>query len=143
MSVEKIAPRARIAALAILAMTGWAFAPSAAAGPSDDYVSALLGEQLRVERYQASRTVSTHWTAKRTEAPANGARSWNPADQNPWANAYGTPSASYPPHSVRFDAGAWRPVRLCACYLPVETRSWDGGPLTAADVARLCRAQCN
>ena len=141
MSVERIAPLARVAALAALGVAGWV--PSAAAGASDDYLSALLGEQLRTERYQASRTTETRWTTKRTEAPASGVRSWNPADQNPWANAYGTPSASYPPNSVRLEAGVWRPVRLCACYLPVETRSWDGGPLTAADVARLCKAQCN
>lgn len=143
MSHEKPAPRARIPALAAaLAVAAWGWPACASAGPSEEYVSALLGEELRHGLREASRAVPSARTPKRLDTPPSGPRSWNPVDQNPWANAYGTPSGSFPSMSVRADAGAWRPVRLCACYLPVDARSWDGGPLTDADISRLCRAQC-
>jgi hypothetical protein len=73
--------------------------------------------------------------------PTSGPRSWDAHDQNPWANTYGTPSGS------RWRAAPDQPyssgiVRMCSCYLPADARSWDGGPLTQADITRLCRAQC-
>ncbi len=142
MSAPKMVPSARIPAMAAMAAAVLAWPATVAAGVSDDYMGALLGEQLRHELREASRSIAPARIPKRQESPATGPRSWNPGDQNPWANAYGTPAASYPPLSVRANAGLWRPVRLCACYLPVDARSWDGGPLTEADIGRLCRAQC-
>jgi hypothetical protein len=105
-----------------------------------DYASAWLGDALRHERstpYWTDMVSRPSWTA---DPAARGPRTWDPRDQNPWANTYGTPSESRgrsaPP------AGGRSVVRMCSCYLPSDARSWDGGPLTDADIARLCRAQC-
>jgi len=113
----------------------------AAADHSGDYANAWLGERLRHDRPNAYWTDLISRPAKRAEPPSGGPRTWEPHDQNPWANAYGTPAGN-----------GWRstgarpsfsgPVRMCACFLPADARSWDGGPLTEADVVRLCRAQC-
>lgn len=136
MSFPRLPSLVRVAALAVL-VTGL----PASADFRDDYASAWLGERLRLDRpdpYWANGVANSAW---RGWTPPAGPRTWHPRDENPWANTYGTPAP-----------GAWTPlprrprqggiVRLCACYLPDDARSWDGGPLTAADVARLCRAQC-
>ncbi len=125
-----------LAAATLAAAAGWA----QAGGNYSDYANAWLGEALRGDpRGDWGDLVSR--PAWPTLPKGEGPRTWRPLDQNPWANTFGTPSSARP---------AWRParesagiVRLCACYLPDDLRSWDGGPLTAADVARLCRAQCN
>jgi hypothetical protein len=142
MEIRATAFPVRVAALAAaIAAVAW----PGAAFPGDDYASALLGERLRGDLYSANRTLpAERKVPRKTEPGVSVPRSWSPADQNPWANAYGVPSESMSRRpSVVVEASVWRPVRLCACYLPVETRSWDGGPLTDADIARLCRAQCN
>jgi hypothetical protein len=108
----------------------------AAADLWGDYANAWLGPR-NPER----------WTdlVARPERPAiypsSGPRSWDAHEQNPWANTFGTPSGS------RWRATTAQPfssgiVRMCSCYLPADARSWDGGPLTDADITRLCRAQC-
>jgi len=75
------------------------------------------------------------------DTSSSGARTWVAENENPWANTYGTPSTS------RWRVTKVQPyyrgvVRVCSCYLSTEARSWDGGPLTEGDIARLCRAQC-
>jgi hypothetical protein len=107
----------------------------------EGYGSAWLGERLQRD------TSSSYWTdmvSRRywTVEPApRGPRSWEPRDQNPWANTYGTP-AENPWRGVTVGPSGRGAVRMCSCYLPTDARSWDGGPLTDADIARLCRAQC-
>lgn len=34
------------------------------------------------------------------------------------------------------------PVRVCACYLPENLRSWNGGPLSEQEILSLCMRQC-
>lgn len=113
----------------------------ALAGHGDGYASALLGERLRYDRPNAYWTDMVSRPARRAEPAPRGPRSWDPQDQNPWANTYGTPSEG-PWRSVPLSPGGRDVVRMCSCYLPADARSWDGGPLTDADIARLCRAQC-
>ncbi len=143
---NKIAVPVRLSTLAAAFL--WLAAP-AAAGARDygsEYASALLGEALRGELREASRKVPRSQETRKLAGETGGPRSWNPAEMSPWANAYGTPSAGLAPRvslGVLGITDGWRPARLCACYLPADARSWDGGPLTEADVARMCRAQCN
>jgi len=107
----------------------------------DAYGSAWLVERLRYER-----SSSRYWTdmvsrpSWALEPATRGPRSWDPSEQNPWANTYGTPSESRWQTTPR--AYGRSAMRMCSCYLPADARSWDGGPLTDADISRLCRAQC-
>jgi len=78
--------------------------------------------------------------AGRDSAPV-GPTSWRAESQSPWANAYGTPSAT--PFATASRPYPQSTVRLCTCYLPADARSWDGGPLSQADIVRRCTAQCN
>ena len=113
------------------------------------YADSVFAEQLRRERQVSEwRAVSAILTEFRTafrrqgleaDGPA-GPTSWRPHNENPWANAYGTPSSSG--HVATTRALPSSGVRMCSCYLPADARSWDGGPLTPADIARRCRAQC-
>jgi hypothetical protein len=112
------------------------------------YSGAHLAEQLRHERElaewrAAAALLSEFRTAYKRpthDSPSSGPTSWRAENENPWANAYGTPSSSGHVASSRALPGS--AVRLCSCYLPSDARSWDGGPLTQADIARRCRAQC-
>lgn len=128
-------------------------APSSAQYDSDSYrygyySGAALGEQLRRERELAEwRAVAAVLSDFRraykrpaAESSSPGPTSWRAQNENPWANAYGTPSSSGYSPSVRTLPGS--SARLCTCYLPADARSWDGGPLTPADIARRCQAQC-
>jgi len=126
----------RVAAIALLAAS-----IPAAADYWGDYGNAMLGERLRRDRPGSFWTDLVARPANRAETTAGGPRTWVPYDQSPWANTYGTPagSGSWPAPPVPPSVGI---VRLCACYLPADARSWDGGPLTEADVVRLCHAQC-
>jgi hypothetical protein len=125
-------------AVAALAM---ASPPSSLADYWGDYANAQLGESLRASRS------ATFWTdlvarpSRNGEASSSGARSWVAENENPWANTYGTPSSSRwrVTRAQPYSSGI---VRMCSCYLPADARSWDGGPLTQGDIARLCRAQC-
>jgi hypothetical protein len=110
--------------------------------------NSLFSEQLRRERevaeWRAVAALLGEWrTAFRHRAlepaPA-GPTSWRAQNENPWANAYGTPSSSGYGASVRTLPGT--SVKMCTCYLPSDARSWDGGPFTQADIARRCQAQC-
>lgn len=109
---------------------------------------ATLGEQLRRERELAEwRAVAallgefrTAYRRPLAEPSPAGPTSWRAQNENPWANAYGTPSVSGYSSSARNLPGS--SLRLCTCYLPADARSWDGGPLTQADVARRCQSQC-
>ena len=127
--------------------------PSAAQYGSDSYrygyySGATFGEQLRRERELAEwRAVMALLSDFRTaykrptlDSSPTGPTSWRAQNENPWANAYGTPSSSGYSSSVRTLPGS--SVRMCTCYLPADARSWDGGPLTQADIARRCQAQC-
>jgi hypothetical protein len=127
---------ATAAALALLA----ASAP-AAADLWGDYANAWLGERLRRDNPDRFWTDLVARPARAVEPASDGPRSWAAQDENPWANTYGTPAGNRKP------AMTARPhwsgsVRMCSCYLPADARSWDGGPLTEADIARACRAQC-
>ena len=134
--MSRLEPLARAAAIVLLAASA-----SAAADYRGDYANAWLGERLSRGRHDPYWTDLIARPGLRAENSSGGPRTWVPHDQSPWANAYGTPmsnawrSTSALPHSARA-------VRLCACYLPADALSWDGGPLTEADIARLCRAQC-
>jgi hypothetical protein len=112
------------------------------------YSGANLAEQLRYEREIAEwRAVAALLSDFRTaykrpayDSSASGPTSWRAQNENPWANAYGTPSSSGYAASTRALPGS--AVKMCSCYLPSDARSWDGGPLTQADIARRCQAQC-
>jgi hypothetical protein len=128
--------------LGILVAAALPAAGSAFAGDYwSDYANAWLGDQLRRERPDRFWSDLVVRRPKSFDQPADGARTWVPRDENPWANAFGKPAES-----------AWRVttlpppgreiMRVCSCYLPADARSWDGGPLTEADIARLCSAQC-
>lgn len=112
------------------------------------YSGTNFAEQLRYERERAEwRTVAALLADFRTaykrpseDTRAAGPTSWRAHNENPWANAYGTPSSSGYAASTRSLPGS--AVKLCSCYLPADARSWDGGPLTQADIARRCQAQC-
>ena len=106
-----------------------------------DYAGARLGETLRYSRSEIFWTEMVARPARNGEPPASGTRSWVAENENPWANTYGTPSSSRwrVTRAQPFSSGI---VRMCSCYLPADARSWDGGPLTQADITRLCRAQC-
>lgn len=129
-------PLARAFAAACLAAS-----MSAAADYRSDYIDAWLGERLRSERPERFWSDLVSRPARPVEREANGPRTWNPRDQNPWANTYGTPMSSGWSETIVRPRSS-RAVRLCSCYLSADARSWDGGPLTDADIARLCRAQC-
>ncbi len=103
-----------------------------------------LAERLRQDgSYWAWRaTVYERRSAKRAEPATPGVKTWNPQDENPWANAYGKPMSVTGPTYSRNVPRQFGNAGLCACYLPADTKSWDGGPLTAADVSRLCKVQC-
>lgn len=127
---------ARAAAVACLVAGVPAFADY-----RSDYAEAWLGERLRHDRPERFWSDLIARPAKRAEPAAGGPRTWNPHDESPWANTYGTPmSRAWSDTVVRPRSSGV--VRLCSCYLSADARSWDGGPLTDADIARLCRAQC-
>lgn len=110
----------------------------ALAGSPEDYANAWLGERLWRDRPKGL------WTdlASRPAYPAEpGPQTWNPNEQNPWANTYGTPMEA-PARATSQRPRARYAIPVCTCYLRSDARSWDGGPLTDADIARLCRAQC-
>ena len=125
------------AAAVALAMAG----PAVQADYWGEYANAQLGESLRASRSASFWTDMLARPSRNGEASPSGARTWVAENENPWANTYGTPAPSRwrvtraPPYYPGV-------VRMCSCYLPADARSWDGGPLTAADVTRLCRAQC-
>ncbi|MBL0140991.1 MAG: hypothetical protein IPP91_02730 [Betaproteobacteria bacterium] len=130
-------PLARAAAAAFLV----ASAP-AAADYWGDYGNAWLREQLRRDNADRFWTDLVARPQRPAEYPSTGPRTWVARDENPWANTYGTPMSSA--WRVTTTVPRWTGiVRLCSCYLPADARSWDGGPLTQADVVRLCNAQCN
>lgn len=106
-----------------------------------DYANAHLGDSLRASRSASFWTDMVARPSRNGEASTSGARTWVAENENPWANTYGTPAQSRwrVTRTPRYYTGI---VRVCSCYLPSEARSWDGGPLTEADIARLCRAQC-
>lgn len=141
-----------ITARLALAAAGLAVAlPVAAQYDSYGYVyghsTPALAEQLRRDRELAEwRLVLTVRPEYRTAfkrpsyvpAPV-GPTTWRPQNENPWANAYGTPSTQgFASSSVQRHAHG-----ACACYIPSDAKSWDGGPLTQADIARRCAQQCN
>ena len=110
----------------------------------------LFTEQLRRERELSEwRLVASLLTDYRTAfkrpsfdpAPV-GPSSWRAQNENPWANAYGTPSSPASKYSTVSRVTASTTYHVCTCYIPADARSWDGGPLTQADVARRCQAQC-
>lgn len=136
MAVSAVKPFARLAFAACLA----AGLP-AAADYRSDYADAWLGESLRRVRPESSWGDLVSRPAKPFERGPAGPKSWNPREENPWANTYGTP-ASRPWAGTTLRPRSPGAVRLCSCYLSSDLRSWDGGALTSADVARLCRAQC-
>jgi hypothetical protein len=105
------------------------------------YSGAWLGEQLRYDRPSAYWTDMVSRPPRHVEPASRGPRTWDARDQNPWANTYGTP-AEEPARATSLRPGARYAIPVCTCYLPADARSWDGGPLTDADIARLCRAQC-
>lgn len=125
------------AAAVALAMAG----PAVQADYWGEYANAQLGESLRASRSASFWTDMVARPSRNGDASPSGARTWVAENENPWANTYGTPVQS------RWRVTRTQPyypgvVRMCSCYLPADARSWDGGPLTAADVTRLCRAQC-
>lgn len=132
---------ARAAAFALLAAT----LPAAADYPkdyADDYANNWLGDRLRRDNPERAWSDLVARPARPAEYPSSGPRTWDARDENPWANTYGKPMSN------RWRAPAVQPrspsiVRICSCYLPADARSWDGGPLTVADITRLCRAQCS
>ncbi len=131
-------PLARLALAAAILASGAAGASADAWG---DYANARLGEALRrsdAERQWRDLVARPYRHAERL---ASGPRSWDASQENPWANTFGTPPASRW-RSTPAPPGFSGVVRLCTCYLPADARSWDGGPLTEADIARRCRAQC-
>jgi hypothetical protein len=123
-----------------------AVAFAAASPPSQadywgDYANAQLGDSLRASRSASFWTDLVARPSRNGEASSSGARTWVAENENPWANTYGTPSSSRwrVTRAQPYSSGI---VRMCSCYLPADARSWDGGPLTQADITRLCRAQC-
>lgn len=106
-------------------------------------------EQLRRERSESIYRgvvagVASQWryTVDRVPARGDGAQSsWNAANYSPWANAYGTPSTAMPSNVLHRRLGVVS-FSSCNCYLPSDAKSWDGGPLTEADIARRCAQQC-
>jgi len=132
----RIASRIAAAAAVLLAA-----GTPALAGGSRDYANAWLGEQLRREIRETFWRDLVARPSRHEQSPAPGPRSWQAHDQNPWANTYGTPENNRWRSTV---LGSRSPgiVRMCSCYLSADARSWDGGPLTEADITRMCRAQC-
>ncbi|MCM2328685.1 MAG: hypothetical protein NDI88_12415 [Lysobacter sp.] len=122
-------------------LAGASAVTGALAGSPEDYANAWLGERLWRDRPKGSWTDLVARPVAPVSPAASGPRTWNPSEQNPWANTYGTP-AEAPPRAARLRPGARYAIPVCTCYLPADARSWDGGPLTDADIARLCRAQC-
>jgi hypothetical protein len=112
----------------------------ALAGSPEEYANAWLHERLWRERKERLWTDLVARPAPQASAAQPGPRTWNPSEQNPWANTYGTPTESRWQTAPR--AYGHSAMRMCSCYLPADARSWDGGPLTDADISRLCRAQC-
>ena len=112
-----------------------------ASGLSGEYIDVWVGVRLRHERPGSLWTDLVARPDRSMAAAGQGPRTWDPSDQNPWANTFGTPTENRWPTTT---ISPWRSgaVRMCSCYLPTDARSWDGGPLTSADIARLCRAQC-
>jgi hypothetical protein len=129
-------------ALALLALlAGGSCVGGALAGSPEEYANAWLGERLWRDRPHGLWTDLVARPAVPVSPAAPGPRTWKPGDQNPWANAYGTP-AEAPARGTSLRTGARYAIPVCTCYLPADARSWDGGPLTDADIVRLCRAQC-
>lgn len=146
--------------LAVVAATA-GFAASLPAGAQYDsfgytygHSNGLFAEQLRRERERAewrlvASLLSDYRTAFRRPsfdpAPA-GPTSWHAQNENPWANAYGTPSSHASRHStvsrVTATTTTTTTYNVCTCYIPADARAWDGGPLTETEIARRCRAQC-
>lgn len=113
----------------------------AAADYRGEYADAWLGESLRHARRDVYWGDLVSRPPRLVERAPAGARTWVAREENPWANAYGTPSSRPWTATSRIPRSAGA-VRLCSCYLADDLRSWDGGPLTDADIARLCRTQC-
>lgn len=144
--------RARLLVVPLLAAAGFAATSACAQYDSFGYVygystPSSVAEQLRREREMSEwRLVITSRLEFRTafkrpsfEPAPVGPTTWRAQNENPWANAYGTPSTQgFASSGVqRHQQGA------CACYIPSDAKSWDGGPLTQADIARRCAQQCN
>lgn len=132
-------PHRTLARCACLA--GAVVAAGAFAGSPDEYANAWLVEQLRRDRPARLRADLVAMPATPPAPAATGPRTWKPGEQNPWANAYGTPSEA-PARASSLGPRARYAIPVCTCYLPADARSWDGGQPTDADIARLCRAQC-
>jgi hypothetical protein len=122
-------------------LAGGSCVTSALAGSPEEYANAWLRERLWQERTERLWTDLVAKPAPRATPAPSGPRTWNPGEQNPWANTYGTP-AEAPARATSLRPGVRYAIPVCTCYLPADARSWDGGPLTDADIARLCRAQC-
>ncbi len=146
---------ARAAFTFLAAAIGLAAAVPAAAqydsyGYTYGYSGYSLAEQLRRERELAEwRVVAALLSDFRTaykrpayEPAPPGPTSWRAQNENPWANAYGTPSSQAPKYSTVSRVTANTSINVCTCYIPSDARSWDGGPLTQADIARRCESQC-
>lgn len=106
-----------------------------------DYANAALAEALRREGRESFWRDMVVRPSRHADTRVTGPRSWEATNESPWANTYGTPPRS------DWRSTTLRPrgpsvVRMCSCYLSADARSWDGGPLTEADIARMCRAQC-
>lgn len=108
------------------------------------YTESYLRERLRQDNtYWSWRsTIYERRQSGRAEPATPGVKTWNAQDENPWANAYGKPMSVTGPTYTRAVPRQYGNASLCACYLPADAKSWDGGPLTAADVSRMCKVQC-
>ena len=109
------------------------------------FIATILWPAVRVLALFATAPVLSHRTAfKRPSFDPGpvGPTSWRAQNENPWANAYGTPSSPASKYSTVSRVTASTTYHVCTCYIPADARSWDGGPLTQADVARRCQAQC-
>ena len=110
---------------------------------------AYMEEQLRRERSESIYRgvvagVASQWRYSVERIPARaegGPTSWSATSVSPWANAYGTPSTAAPSAVLHRRLGVVS-FSSCNCYLPSDAKSWDGGPLTEADIARRCAQQC-
>jgi hypothetical protein len=121
---------------------------------ASDYANTWFAEQLRLESFRYGYRDGAREVARERTSPwenaallpqggaSNSPRSWDPNNESPWANAYGRPMSNAAWNVTTLRPKTTGPVRMCACFLPTDARSRDGGPLTEDDIARLCRAQC-